>query len=107
MTELRVTLDQAKSILLAVEHEVFQSASKNHWGVDARGNVRGQSVCWIFCWASTGMGSDKAKKEVRGVFETILDVSFDHFNKKVGLKWARHHRYVKGDIESELSALLR
>jgi hypothetical protein len=53
------------------------------------------------------MGSDKAKKEVRGVFETILDVSFDYFNKKVGLKWARHHRYVKGDIESELSALLR
>jgi hypothetical protein len=106
MPSLKVPIQVARSRLYLVSHSAFQKAIENNWKVDPNGHVLAQSVCWLFCWAKTGMNSDDARETTRQIFDEILDVPFDEFDRKVDHKWARRARSATGNIESQLSRLL-
>ena len=76
-------------------------------GAQGKAGVTAQSICWLFCWGKTGMGSQPAADEAQRVFDAIFDRSFDWFDARVAHEWARSVRYTKKDIESELQHRLQ
>ena len=84
------------------------AGSDENWYVDANGAIIGRSVCWLYCWAKTGMGSQDTAEEAQRAFFEVLDVSFDRFDAKVNHEWARQARYARdrGPVDAELARLL-
>lgn len=91
---LTVSEDKALEILQDVCHGTFEGAldRKKHWNVQGD-EVCWCTVCWLFVWAKTGQGSDKAAQQARTAFDRILDIQFDCFDKLIGVEEARNHRY--------------
>lgn len=52
------------------------------------------------------MRSESVARQVRGLFNDLLTVSFKDFDRKVPHGWARQMRYADHDIEAELEARL-
>lgn len=105
MVKLKVTPDEALMRLRSVPHETFHKAM-GRWHVDNSGNVRAQSVCWLFCWAKTGMGSDYAAAASQHVFNDILNITYERFDALVGHQWALYNRYKAHNIEAALERML-
>mgnify|MGYP001806121843 CR=1 FL=1 len=106
MIKLRVETSELESHFKTVEHDTFQKALTEHWKVIGD-NVKAQSVCWLFCWAKTGMNSQNAMQQSRQVFDKIFQtITFSDFDKKVSHGWAREARYRTENIEEELNDLL-
>jgi hypothetical protein len=104
MFNLKVTQREAKKRLRKIHHKRCQSAIQEHWHVSDSGQVKAQSVCWLFCWAKTGQGSDDARIWAKLAFNKLFSVSFDEADLRIPHEWARENRYAPGDIESELRA---
>jgi len=104
---LVLSLEDAIEELRSVDHKTFQDALGNYWHSDKSRRVKAQSVCWLFCWAKTGMRSEKAAIASRRVFNRILNITYEQFDEKVGLAWARENRNKTANIESQLAKLLR
>lgn len=104
---LKVDKDAADTILDSVSHQRFDTARASHWLVEA-GKVDGGSVCWLFCWATTGMGSENATYEAKQAFNKILKISFSEFDKRVGYSRAQQLRYHHFDpqVDAELKESL-
>lgn len=107
MVRLTVTPAQALRELAAVQHGIFQRAIGHRWIVESPPNVKAQSVCWLYCWAKTGLNSVEAATAAMRAFDAILNVPYDHFDARVDHEWAREARYRSSDIEEELAARLR
>ena len=75
--------------LKSVGHDTFLKGLDGNWKVDAEGGVKAHSICWLFCWAKTGMGSSDAADAARKAFDRILDVPYSEFDKAVDHEWAR------------------
>ena len=52
------------------------------------------------------MGSRRAAKSARGVFDLILRARFRQFDPQVGHESAHDNRYSKFDLKAELTSLL-
>ena len=98
---------EAQVELEAVPHKRFHDVLAIHWHVDGAGHIDGRSVCWLFCWAKTGMGSPKAAEAAQQAFEQVVDVSYSLFDARVEHEWAREKRYSGKPIDEELERLLR
>jgi hypothetical protein len=107
MVQLRCPAREAQEALAAVPHKRFQDVLAGHWRVDADGAIDGRSVCWLYCWAKTGMGSLKAAEGARQAFDQVVDVDYSLFDARVDHEWAREKRYADAPIDAELQALLR
>ena len=107
MPRLKCSAHEAQVALEAVPHKRFQDVLTVHWHVDGAGNIDGRSVCWLFCWAKTGMGSQKAAERAQEAFEQVVDVSYSLFDARVDHEWAREKRYSSRPIDDELEGLLR
>ena len=108
MIALTVSKEEAGSALRGVPHQTLQSAISRNWKVDDDGGIDGCSVCWLYCWAKTGMGSPKAAAAAERVFDEVFSIPFDRFDASVDHEWARWARY-SGDrraVEAELARLL-
>ena len=103
---LTVSPEDALNELKSVRHQTFLKALDNYWHVEVPNRVKAQSVCWLFCWAKTGMKSKGAAIASKQVFNKILDIRYERFDKLVGLEWARDNRKKPGNIESKLAKLL-
>ncbi len=64
--------------------------------------VTAQSICWLYCWAKTGMNSANAAQQSRQAFNQIFDRPYEWFDARVPHEWARVARYRTVDIESDL-----
>ncbi len=106
LPHLAVSPSVALAHLRAIPHARCQSAIENHWHVDGK-KVRPQSICWLYCWAKTGMGSEAAAGEARRVFDEILSLGFSAFAARVPHDWARKARYSSEDISLALAGHLR
>lgn len=108
MIALKVSKNEALIALEHFPHQRFRNGIRRYWKVDADGAVDGRSVCWLYCWAKTGMGSQNASEEAQRAFYEIFDVSFDRFDAKVNHEWARQARYARdrGPVDAELARLL-
>jgi predicted type IV restriction endonuclease len=104
---LKVSPEEALKELKTISHKTFQDVLRGNWHADDFGNVKAQSVCWLFCWAKTGMKSKKTAIASKEVFNKIFDIGYEDFDKKVDHKWAQEARRRPGNIESELTSLLR
>lgn len=108
MINLRISQERAIRLLNTVPHMRFQNAIASHWKVDNAGHIAAQSVCWLFCWGKTGMGSNAAKVVACNVFDEVFSLSFDEFEKRIPHEWARGARYNTDSekIEMELKNFL-
>jgi len=106
MIKLKVEKSELDNLFGEIKHDTFQKALTEHWKVSGQ-NVYAQSVCWLFCWAKTGMNSQNAMEQSRQVFDRIFQsVTFSDFDQKVPHEWAREARYRTENIEKELESLL-
>ena len=109
MTSLRVSEHDARVALDRVPHERFQKACSRNWRV-ADGQVDARSVCWLFCWAKTGMSSVAAAEGAQQAFDEVLPFRFDRFDAAVDHEWAREARYAGDEaarsVEAKLQTLL-
>lgn len=103
MPTLKVSRDQAVARLEGIPHQRCRDGIPLHWHVDDDGHVQAQSVCWLYCWGKTGMGSLDAAHEAQRVFNGILDISFNSFDACIDHEWARWARYADEDLEDELN----
>lgn len=107
MIKLKVDPEDALSWLEGINNEAFRKALRENWHVDDNGNVKAQSVLWLFCWAKTGMGSIETAEEAQIIFDKIFPFTYNFFESRVDHEWARAMRYAKGDIEDKLEEKLR
>ena len=109
MLQMTVTAQEAKRILGRIPHKTSQEGVKNHWRIGRNGQPTAQSICWLFCWATTGQGSDEAMQEARRAFDNIFNCSYNNWlnrHPRFTLDIARRLRYKKGDIENEFLSYL-
>ncbi len=105
MIKLKITPAQAKKELGAISHSRCQEAIPGNWVVD-QGNVCPKSILWLFCWAKTGMNSDRAAEEAKRAFNNIFDRPYEWLDSKIKHEYARENRYKKSNIKDEFQALL-
>lgn len=110
MIQMRVSERQAKAILAHIEHARCQQGVRNRWRTytDTNGKEQAtpQSVCWLFCWATTGMGSEKAAQQAQDAFDRIFDHSYDWLRQRLPLQAAYQLRYNSADIKQQFTAYL-
>ena len=108
MLQMKVTTQRALQILQSIQHKTCQSGITTRWCIK-NGQPTAQSICWLFCWTTTGQGSDKAMQEARRAFNELFDPPYDWLNSRphFNLDIARRLRYKKGDIEHEFLHYLR
>lgn len=104
--KLQLSPEHAYRRLAAVEHARFQQALPQYWHVDTHGHVRAQAILWLFCWAKTGLNSERTADEVREAFNQIFDHPYAWLETRIPHEYARRARYVTGDIEAEFRAKL-
>ncbi len=103
---MRVSANDAVALIRRIPHAGCQKAARRNWVEGGEAGVTAQSICWLFCWAKTGMGSEAAARQAQQAFDTIFDGSYHWFDSKVPHEWARRARYARGDIEDDLGRYL-
>ena len=106
MIKMRITQHDARRLLREIPHKSCQKAIKSCWVEGGAAGVTAQSICWLYCWAKTGMNSIEAAQTSQHAFDQIFDRPYEWFNARMPHEWARRARYVHGDIESELLSML-
>ncbi|MEQ1731428.1 MAG: hypothetical protein ABL982_23910 [Vicinamibacterales bacterium] len=123
---LKVSERAARAEVARIPHKRCQDAIPTGWernsggggnpgGGNTRGggnpgrNIDGRSVCWLFCWAKTGMGSPPAEEAARQAFDAIMRIGFDRFNVLVLHEDARSWRYSDDGpaVDRHLAELLK
>lgn len=103
MIKMKIPPHEALKLLKLIDHGTCQKGISTRWRVqkDQNGNdfVPAQSICWLFCWAKTGMNSEKAREQARRAFDAIFDQPFDGLERRLNHEWARVWRYAKGNLE--------
>ena len=102
MINVRVTTKKARELIGEIPHGSCQSGSQKHWVEGGTAGVTAQSICWLYCWAKTGMNSANAAQQSRQAFNQIFDRPYEWFDARVPHEWARLARYRTVDIESDL-----
>ena len=106
MIRLKVSPEKAENLLDSIQNEKFRTGKRTRWKVDTNGNVKAQSVLWLFCWAYNGDGSKKAMQEAQEIFNEIFPFSYEEFNKKVGYEYAKKNRYSSKNIDNDVKGML-
>lgn len=106
MIHMRVTSKEARSLIREIPHKACQSAAQNKWVAGGAAGVTAQSICWLYCWAKTGMNSADAAVQAKQAFNQIFDKPYEWFDSRVAHEWARMTRYQHGDLEPELARRL-
>ena len=101
---LRVSPQEALAQLRAIPNERARNAIAAQWRVAADGRIDQRSVCWLYCWAKTGMNSRNAAEISRRVFDAIFDVSYRSAETFIDHAWARQARYASEPVDDEMAA---
>lgn len=103
MIKMKIPPVEALKYLKLIEHATCRKGILTRWQLskDQNGDdfVPAQSVCWLFCWAKTGMNSEKAREQARKAFDSIFDQPFDRLEQRLDHERARTWRYDEGNIE--------
>ncbi len=103
MLKMKVPVVEALKHLKLIDHRTCQKGILTRWHVrkDQSGKdfVTAQSICWLFCWAKTGMNSETARGQARRAFNAIFDQTFDRLERRLDHEWAIIWRYEKSNIE--------
>ena len=112
---MRVSEKDARQILSRVEHKTCSQGIDSRWFM-YRGGFYGdtngtdqpsaQSICWLYCWAETGQGSNKAARQAQKAFDDIFDHDYDWLSGRLSSEEARRLRYAEKDVESEFNGII-
>jgi hypothetical protein len=107
--ELQVSYEESVNLIKSIPHQTCVDALPAHWVKVNSKHVKAQSICWLFCWGKTGMGSKESEDRAITVFDAIFgNKAFKQFDSKVEHEWARYARYSKvASIEAELKSRLK
>ena len=111
MIRMKTTAFAARTAIHAIPHR--GCSGEDHWHTwrDIRGRhqAKAQSICWLFCWATNGMGSEAARVAAREAFDAILEPGYEWVAARLTLKDAYLLRYIAAheDREQELAAMLQ
>ena len=112
MIRMKVSPKAARDELSRIDHKTCQRARPAHWHTyrdeNGKEQAKAQSVCWLFCWAQTGMGSRTAAEDAQQAFDRIFDHSYAWLSGKLSLEQARRLRYIPAsqNIEQELADIV-
>lgn len=106
MIKMRVTQDEARELIRKIPHKSCQKSAPNCWAEGGTSGVTAQSICWLYCWAKTGMNSVDAASQSKHAFNQIFNRSYEWFDARVPHEWARDARYASSHIEPELMNML-
>ena len=106
MIRMQVTPDEARKLIRAIPHKTCQTGLQKNWVEGGDAGVTAQSICWLYCWAKTGMNSTDAAIQARRAFNQIFDKPYEWFDARVDHDWARQARYHLEYIEDELDRRL-
>jgi hypothetical protein len=106
MVQLRVSPHEAEAFLGEVEHSTFHKGKQKYWILSEDGHIKAQSILWFFCWAKTGMNSNKTAVVCRRIFDMIFPFSYSHFKSTIPHDYARHNRYSTENLDNELRDML-
>jgi hypothetical protein len=69
-----------------IKHKQFQdSIVDGKWDVNARGQIRPQSICWLYVWATNTDAKYQGTAEyLRRVFDEIMPFTYTVFDTRVG-----------------------
>ena len=105
MLKMKVSPVEALKHLNRIDHATCQRGVSTRWRVGKDQNgidfATAQSICWLFCWAKTGMNSATARVQAHRAFDAIFDQPFNWLDQKLDHALARKWRYAAGDIESD------
>jgi hypothetical protein len=88
--EMKVLYSESLELLKTIPHSSCRKAIENQWLINDGGKIKAHSICWLFCWAKTGMTSKRAESESKIVFNKIFgEMSFENFDTHVEHEWAR------------------
>lgn len=96
---LQVSTEEALRYMQVIRHKGFLKSLRSNWRVDINGHVTIQSICWLFCWATT-LNKTKNKENADTfitVFNKIFDHSYEWFAQEVPYELAKKWRYAKPD----------
>jgi hypothetical protein len=93
VVRLKVPAAKALELVRRIPHSKCQRAVPNNWKVDRSGNVTPESVDWLYCWAKTGMNSQRAADFAKQVFDAIFNMSYADYDAHVDHEEARRNRY--------------
>jgi hypothetical protein len=94
---LLVSSEEALRYMRLIPHKGFLKSLRKNWRVNENGQVTIQSICWLFCWATTG-NNPKNKKTAdlcSKVFGKIFGHSYEWFAQEVPHELAKTWRYAK------------
>ena len=109
---MRVSARKAAEEISRIPHQRCKKGFENRWHIyrDENGEeqARAQSICWLYCWAVTGMGSRKAREAARQAFDNIFDRSYEWLHSRLPPDEARRLRYEPEslDIEREFADIV-
>ena len=109
---MRVSARKAEREISRIPHQSCQKGFGTRWYVyrDENGEeqARAQSICWLYCWAVTGMGSRRAQEAARQAFDNIFDRSYDWLYSRLPPGEAERLRYSQeySDIEREFADIV-
>ena len=115
MIKMKVSAREAKVILSRIGHDRCQHGVITRWRTytdkDGKERATAQSICWLYCWAVTGQGSERAARQARRAFDDIFSPSYGWLhnqpNQRLPLKAARNFRYMEGNVEQEFYSYLQ
>jgi hypothetical protein len=108
LLQIKISEQDVQQWFSGVQHKKFESSVPLHWHIE-NGSATPQSFCWLFCWAKTGKGSQKAQQQAVSAFNAIFRFTFNavdcnklhDFSEKV-----RYRRTTLSDMELDTFELL-
>jgi hypothetical protein len=79
--------------IAGIPHATCRKGLQRHWLVAVDGTVLPRSKHWLFCWAMTGQGSERARQAAVKVWDAIMPIPFAKAVLETDHEWARAHRY--------------
>lgn len=104
MFKLKVSEERAIKELKTIPHGTCKKGIETRW-YSEDGYVAYQSVCWLFCWAETGQGSQVVSVKAKEVFDKLFSITYKEFRKKIGHSKALDDRYRMGMAGHELARI--
>ena len=110
---MRVSSREAAEEISRIPHQGCQNAFGTRWHIyrdeNGREQVRAQSICWLYCWAVTGMRSSRAQEAARQAFDNIFDRSCDWLHPRLmpsGKAEKLRYRPESSDVEREFADII-
>ena len=115
--KLRIPFDRTINLLRGIPHNsIKDGVIDGHWTKHyvppndqngKYGEMRAQAVCWLYCWAMTGMNSVEACTRSQTVFSEVFATQFEKYPRELNgdfHEWARkiRNRQSSSLYESDL-----